>query len=104
MALLPTPKVAYPVRPEKPGGSVSFGGLARFTVGKAGTWRVALGTPAWVDVVKDGKAAVSIAHGHGPNCSTIRKMVDYALEPGDYLLQVAANGADRTTVLVTPLP
>lgn len=104
MALLPTPKVAYPLRPEKPGGSVSFGGLARFTVDKAGTWRVALSTPAWVDVVKDGKASTSIAHGHGPDCSGIRKMVDYALEPGDYVLQVAANGSDKVTLLVTPLP
>ncbi|NWK96350.1 hypothetical protein DM806_11890 [Sphingobium lactosutens] len=104
MALLPTPKVAYPLRPEKPGGSVSFGGLARFTVDRAGTWRVALSTPAWVDVVKDGKASTSIAHGHGPDCSGIRKMVDYALEPGDYVLQVAANGSDKVTLLVTPLP
>ncbi|HUD92864.1 hypothetical protein [Sphingobium sp.] len=104
MALLPTPKVAYPLRPEKPGGSVSFGGLAHFTVDEAGTWRVALSTPAWVDVVKDGKASTSIAHGHGPDCSGIRKMVDYTLEPGDYVLQVAANGSDKMTLLVTPLP
>jgi hypothetical protein len=103
MALLPTPRVAYPLRPEKPGGSVSYGGLARFTVDKAGTWRVALSTPAWVDVVKDGKASTSIAHGHGPDCSGIRKMVDYALEPGEYVLQVAANGSDKVTLLVTPL-
>ncbi|MFC3444430.1 hypothetical protein ACFOKF_25105 [Sphingobium rhizovicinum] len=104
LALSPTPKVAYPVRPAKPGGSVSFGGLASFTVAQTGTWRVALGTGAWVDVVKDGAAATSIAHGHGPDCSGVRKMVDYSLEPGVYTLQVAANGEDKLTVLVTPLP
>ncbi|MCI4592374.1 hypothetical protein MOK15_20100 [Sphingobium sp. BYY-5] len=103
MSLLATPKVAYPLRPEKPGGSVSYGGLARFTVAQAGTWRVALSTPAWVDVVRDGKASISTAHGHGPDCSGIRKMVDYALEPGDYVLQIAANGSDKVTLLVTPL-
>jgi len=104
MALSPTPKVAYPVRPAKPGGSVSFGGLAGFTVREAGTWRVALGSGAWVDVVKDGKAAPSVAHGHGPDCSGIRKMVDYDLKPGRYTLQIAANGEDRLTLLVTRLP
>lgn len=104
LALLPTPKVTYPLRPEKPGGSVSFGGLASFTVAQAGTWRVALGLGAWVDVVKDGKAMTSIAHGHGPDCSGIRKMVDYSLTPGRYLLQVAANGSDSLPLLVTRLP
>lgn len=103
MALSPTPKIDYPVRPAKPGGSVSFGGLAGFTVREAGTWRVALGSGAWVDVVKDGKAAPSVAHGHGPDCSGIRKMVDYELQPGSYTLQISANGEDRLTVLVTPL-
>ena len=104
LALLPTPKVTYPLRPEKPGGSVSYGGLARFTVEQSGTWRVALGTGAWVDVVKDGQAAISIAHGHGPQCSGVRKMVDYDLSPGTYTLQLAANGSDSIGLLVTRLP
>lgn len=104
LSLLATPNVTYPVRPEKPGGSVSYGGLARFTVTQAGTWRVALGSGAWVDVVKDGKAATSVAHGHGPACTGVRKMVDYALSPGMYTLQLAANGSDNVGLLVTRLP
>ncbi len=104
LTLLPTPKVAYPLRPEKPGGSVSYGGLVRFTVEQSGTWRVALGTGAWVDVVKDGKAAASIAHGHGPQCSGVRKIVDYDLSPGTYTLQLAADGSDSIGLLVTRLP
>ncbi|WP_311268984.1 hypothetical protein [Sphingobium sp. WCS2017Hpa-17] len=104
LALLPTPKVDYPVRPAKPGGSVSHGGLASFTVKEAGTWRVALGSGAWVDVISDGQAATSIAHGHGPDCTGIRKMVDYDLKPGRYTLQIAANGEDSLTLLVTHLP
>lgn len=104
LALRPTPAVAYPLRPAKPGGSVSYGGLASFTVKEAGTWRVALGSGAWVDVVKGGKAETSTAHGHGPDCSGIRKMVDYSLKPGRYTLQLAANGEENLTVLVTRLP
>lgn len=101
LALLPTPKVAYPLRPNKPGGSVSYGGIVRFRVDQPGTWRVALGSGAWIDVIKDGVARASTAHGHGPDCTGIRKMVDFTLEAGDYLLQVAANGDPDVTLLVT---
>lgn len=104
LELLPTPKVAYLLRPEKPGGSVSFGGLTSFTVADEGVWRVALSSGAWVDVVKDGAALQSVAHGRGPDCSGIRKMVDYRLSPGTYTLQVAANGTDAVTLLVARLP
>lgn len=104
LKLLPTPKIAYPLRPEKPGGSVSFGGLASFTVAEEGMWRVALSSGAWIDVVKDGVAWPSVAHGRGPDCSGIRKMVDYRLTPGTYMLQVSANGTDASTLLVAPLP
>lgn len=103
-----TPEVHYSLRPEKPGGSVSFGGLYVFTVAQAGTVRVALGSAAWIDVLKgshDGQAAIrSVAHGHGPDCSGIRKMVDFTLEPGSYVLQISANATNRLPLLVTRLP
>lgn len=102
--LLPTPAVRYPLRPEKPGGSVSFGGLVRLHVTTPGTYRVALGSGAWIDLVAGGEAVVSTAHGHGPDCSGIRKMVAFPLETGEYTLQIAANGADAITVLVVKLP
>lgn len=104
VTLLPTPKIAYPLRPEKPGGTVSYGGLLRFKVAEEGVWRVALGAAAWIDVVKDGKAQRSVAHGHGPDCSGIRKMVDYRLTPGTYTLQLAANGTDSLIAMVAPQP
>ncbi|MDD3798597.1 MAG: homogentisate 1,2-dioxygenase [Novosphingobium sp.] len=98
--LLPTPDVTYPLRPEKPGGSVSYGGLIEFRIAEAGTYRVALGTAAWIDVLFHGKGLVSKAHGHGPECSGIRKIVDFDLKPGRYTLQISANGEPQTTVLI----
>jgi len=103
-ALLPTGDVHYVTRPEKPGGSVSYGGLFAFDVTGAGTYRVALGSGAWVDVLRDGKPVASSAHGHGPACSTVRKMVDFPLKPGRYVLQVAANGEATLPILVTRAP
>ena len=102
--LAPTAEVEYAVRPQQKGGSVSYGGLLSFTVKEPGTYRIALGAGAWIDVVRGGKAAESAAHGHGPECSGIRKMVDFVLSPGIYLLQIGANGSADLPVLVQRLP
>ncbi len=102
--LLPTPRVAYAMRPEKPGGSVSSGGLFAFAVPAAGRYRVALGSAAWIDVLSGTVPATSVAHGHGPDCSGIRKMVDFDLQPGRYLLQVAGNGSATLPLMVARVP
>jgi hypothetical protein len=104
VTLRQTPKVRYPLRPEKPGGSVSYGGLIGVDIAEAGNYRVALGSGAWIDMVKQGQAAATVAHGHGPACTGVRKMVDFALTPGRYTLQLGANGEAHTTVLVARLP
>ena len=105
VTLLQTPSVTFPLRPEKPGGSVSFGGVLQVVVAQRGTYRVALGSPAWIDLVSaTGKAVESLAHGHGPACTGIRKMVDFVLEPGAYTLQISANGSPDSEVLVIRQP
>ncbi|MFV0623464.1 homogentisate 1,2-dioxygenase [Sphingomonas sp. ac-8] len=102
--LLPTPKVRYAVRPEKPGGSVSNGGLFAFSVPTAGRYRIALGSGAWIDVLSGTTPATSVAHEHGPDCTGIRKMVDFDLQPGRYLLQVAGNGSPTLPLMVARVP
>lgn len=101
--LVSTPDVRYVARPEKPGGSVSYGGLFAFTVGEAGNYRVALGSAAWVDVLTGERPVTSSAHGHGPQCSGIRKMVDFPLRPGRYVLQISANGEPGLPLMVIRL-
>ena len=101
--LLPTSGVTYAVRPEKPGSAASNGGIFAFDVPAAGRYRVALGAGAWVDVLSGTTPAVSVAHGHGPACSTIRKMVDFDLKPGRYLLQVAGNATATLPLMVSRL-
>ena len=104
LALAPTPKVKYALRPERPGGSVSHGGLAAFQIETAGIYRVAIDSAAWLDVVSDGKSLESVSHGHGPDCSGVRKMVDFNLQPGVYVLQIVGNGTPTVRVLVTTAP
>jgi hypothetical protein len=102
--LLHTPDVSYPSQPEKPGGSVSYGGLLGFSVKEAGNYRVGLSTGAWIDVVEDKNSAQSTGHSRGPACSTLRKIVDFSLQPGRYILQVSANADPTVTVMVWRRP
>ncbi|MDB5706220.1 MAG: hypothetical protein JWN66_3336 [Sphingomonas bacterium] len=100
VTLTPQAQVTYIVTPEKPAKPGSMGGLLGFTVQVAGTYRVALGAGAWIDVLRDGKVIASTAHGHGQPCSSIRKTVDFALTPGKYLVQVVGNSAPRLSLMV----
>lgn len=101
LSLHPAGEVRFPVTPGKTGGN---GGLAEVTIEEAGNYRVALSTPAWVDLVADGKALTSTAHGHGPKCTSIRKVVDFALTPGRHTVMISANPGPQTQVLVAKLP
>ena len=98
-----TPKMKYVVRPTNEGGSVSYGGIFQIAIKESGTYRVALGNASWIDVTKDGKPAQSIAHNGGPANSGIRKMVDYKLESGTYVLQLSAGADSSSAILVTKL-
>lgn len=86
------------------GDPTSKGGMLRLAVAKAGTYRVALGAAAWIDMVKRGTTLTSVAHDHGPACSGVRKMVDFALMPGAYVLQIEGSKDAVAPVLVTRLP
>lgn len=100
LALRPSGDVTFVVAPAKMPESDSFSGTVSFEVTVAGTYRVALDSPAWVDVVSSGKVLDSVAHGHGPACSPVRKMVDFELSPGRYALQLSGAKTASVTVLV----
>jgi hypothetical protein len=102
IALLPAAQVQF-LAPEKTPAAATNGGMVHFTVPSARTYRVALGAGAWIDVVRDGKALASAAHGHGVPCTPVRKTVDFALTPGDYVLQISGNHDATLSVLILPL-
>jgi hypothetical protein len=97
-------EVAYPSPPGKPGAPDAYGGLVQFRVERAGTWRVALSSSAWIDVISGDQVEVSVAHAHGPACSTIRKTVDFSLKPGLYTLELSAGAEPEVRVLVGQVP
>ncbi|MFS0735614.1 homogentisate 1,2-dioxygenase [Sphingomonas sp. 1P06PA] len=104
LALHPSAKLRFAAMPGKPGDAGTSGGIAQIDVKRAAVYRVALAGPAWIDMVRAGKPVASIAHGHGPACSGIRKLVDFRLEPGRYNLQIAGSPASRVRVMIARLP
>jgi hypothetical protein len=102
--LAQTSAVTFVTQPERPGGSVSHGGMFALRIDKAGTYVIGLGSGAWIDVLKDGKPLTSMAHSPGPACSTLRKMVDYPLERGRYVLQISANADAKLPILLAKRP
>src|SRR6202012_1320474 len=97
--LSPTAEVHFVVPPEKPADPESHSGLFEIKVDKPGTYVVGLGAGAWIDVLKDGKALMSSAHDHGPACSTLRKMVEFPLQPGRYVLQVSGAADAKLAIM-----
>lgn len=69
----------------KPGGAALLG----FNIVTAGRYGIALDQGGWIDVIpgaSGGEPLKSVEHGHGPECSTIRKIVRFDLKPGLYRL------------------
>lgn len=103
--LAATPALAYVRRPEKPGDAASFGGMLQWQAATRGTYRVVLGTHAWLDLVAArGGSIASVAHAKGPACTGIRKMVDFVVEPGTYTVQIAGSPTPTAQVMVIRLP
>ncbi len=90
-SLQPAGALKLPVTPRKPLAATAHGGLFAFEAASAGRYRVALGAGVWIDVVANGAALSSVAHGHGPDCTPVRKFVEFDLKPGRYLLQVTGE-------------
>jgi len=73
-----------------------------FRIDQAGIYGIALDQPGWIDVVPDGRIEplVSVSHGHGPACSTIRKIVRFRLEPGIYTLYLSGLKSAMARVML----
>lgn len=100
VTLGPPGQTRFAVAPGKAAGVNSYAGQLAFRVASAGTYRVALDSGLWVDVVANGKTVASATHGHGPACSGVRKMVDFVLTPGRYVIQLSGAAKPAAVVMV----
>lgn len=82
-----------------PKSTGSNGGTLTLVIEQAGTYRIGLGGPVWIDLIRNNKALSSSAHAHGPKCSGIRKLVTFELSPGNYVVQLSGSDADSVSLL-----
>jgi hypothetical protein len=92
--------VVFAVPPAKPVTATSYGGMVMLTVPAAGTYRVAIGAAAWIDMVSGGQSIASVAHSHGAPCSGIVKMVDFVLPAGTATIELSGAPTPVTTAMV----
>jgi hypothetical protein len=101
----PVAQVKYRVSPEKADGPATFGGLYALKITEAGNYRVASSAAPWMDVFTAGGSTPTktLRFGHGPACTGIGKMVEFALTPGDYLLQFSEGLTADPELMVVKL-
>ena len=102
--LHPDGEVAYRSLPQGEGEAASSGGMAVIAIAQPGRWQVAIDRPGWVDLVGTGGPAEALRFGPGEPCSGIRKAVTFALEPGEYVLEVSGVLDGQIGVLVEAMP
>lgn len=100
ISLHPAKHLALSPAPEKTAAGDSSGGTLAVSIATAGTYRLALGGAAWVDLVQGGKAVTSSAHDHGPKCTGVRKLVDFKLTPGTYAIQLSGSATTSLALML----
>jgi hypothetical protein len=100
LTLQPIDSVTFPMPLERKPIAGTFGGVYHVTIATAGTYRVVLQNGAWIDLVRDGKSLTSVGHMEGAPCSGIRKIVDFALQPGTYIVQLSNAKTAQTRILI----
>ena len=102
VTLFPIDKVSFALQPGKPIPLDRFGGVFALAVPHAAKVGIALSDGAWIDVINGDTAEATLEHGHGPDCSGIRKIVWFDLKDGIYRIQIegAPKGSIRFMAVV----
>lgn len=88
--------VRWAATPEKAPAAGTHGGLLQVEVRTAGTYRLALSDMAWIDVALRGHRVASSAHKMATKCSGVKKLVDFPLARGRYVIQL--SGATKASI------
>jgi hypothetical protein len=94
-AKLPMP----PTRAGKPGTNAGFARLA--APAQAGTYRVTLSGPGWIDVVQNGQALKSGAFSGATGCPGIAKSVKFELAGTPLLIEISGAPATNIVFVIT---
>ena len=77
-------------------------GILSLRVPSDGLYWVGVSAGLWIDVVSGGVIVESGEFGHGPNCASIAKAVQFMLKAGDAFVQLSDNRGAQVELMVTP--
>lgn len=100
LALQPLAAIRFVTAPGRHGnGPNGYGGLATLRIVTAGTYRIAVDAPVWIDVVADG-GLMGVKDFQGAHdCDAPRKILEFEFPvPREVILQI--SGADRPGVRI----
>ena len=102
--LAPLADAKLPQTPERTSKSpTAYAGYVRMAaLQQAGTYKVTLSAPAWVDVVQDNRTLKSGAFSGVQGCAGIRKSVKFDLAAAPLMVQVNGVPADTIVLVLTP--
>ena len=106
LGLMAQDTVAFSANPAKEAASTpAYAGLATLKAPAAGSYRVAVDQPLWIDVVADGALVQPKDFQGQRGCSAPRKIVEFDLVGGQpVVLQFSNAVKDRILLTVTPSP
>ncbi len=104
VALLPLANANLPVAPSRaPKSPDSYAGFVNAAaLPKAGTYRVTLAAPAWIDVIQNGHALQSTAFSGAAGCAGLAKSVKFELSAAPFTVELSGTTAHAVSFVVTP--
>ena len=106
LRLAPQEQVTFPVIPgKKAAAGGAFAGLATLKISAAGSYRIAIDLPVWIDVVSSGNLVAAKDFEGQRNCSAPHKIVEFDLAGAQpFALQFSSGMSDNILLTVTPTP
>lgn len=99
-------RVAFSVAPAmKTAGAPAYAGLAALKTPAAGSYRIAVDLPLWIDVVSNGVLVRPTDFQGQRACSAPHKIVEFELAGAQpFVLQLSSAAKDEVLLTVTPAP
>ena len=94
-------QAAVPPHQARDGGATT-GARLDLEIAAPGSYEILVDHAAWIDLVQGDAALRSTARAQAMPCTTVRKIVDFSLSPGRYVIQLSGTTAASARLLVVP--
>jgi len=94
-------QAAVPPHQARDGGATT-GARLDLEIAAPGSYEILVDHSAWIDLVQGATALRSTARAPAMPCTTVRKIVDFSLSPGRYVIQLSGTTAASARILVVP--